>query len=576
MVLFQTLKFKNFLATGDTFTELKLNIHPTTLIFGNSGAGKSTFLDALTFSLFGKSFRKVNKPNLVNSINNRDLLVEIEFMIGTFKYLVRRGIKPNIFEIYVNGKMLEQDAQIKDTQLHLEQNILKMNYKSFCQIVVLGSSNFVPFMQLSAADRRFIIEDLLDIQIFSQMNILLKGKVSETKDQLNNIETRHTIESEKLKLQTKYLNDVKADNKNKIADNKQNIKSNKETRKQYVDQTKTLQKEVKHLLQTTENYDTILNKCNKLHSVKSQAETKISKTSTDIQYFETTEECNTCKQSIDENFKQEMVNKKTTQLKELHNMIAEVDAKIVECSVVINAAKLQFNEIRNKELEISRINSSIAAIDSFIQKVNDEIEKLQTKKDSSEKGDASKLDALQNQLKNLESQKEEIVEKRYHYDIVSIMLKDSGIKTRIIKQYIPIMNKLINKYLGQMNFFVNFNLDENFKEVIKSRGRDEFSYESFSEGEKTRINLAILFAWRAISKLKNSVNTNILIFDEIMDSSLDNEGLDDFIKIVQEISQVNVNVVIISHRNAENMQDKFSSVIKFTKIKNFSVMEQIA
>jgi DNA repair exonuclease SbcCD ATPase subunit len=576
LVIFEKLRWKNFLATGDVFSELSFNIHPTTLITGGNGNGKSTFLDALTFSLFGKSFRKVNKPNLINSINNRDLVVEIEFTIGTQHYFIRRGIKPNIFEVFVNGKMLDQDSKIKDYQLHLEQNILKLNYKSFCQIVVLGSSNFVPFMQLSAADRRYIIEDLLDIQIFSQMNVLLKERVIETRDQLSTIETRFEIESERLKLQYKYLNDIKADNKAKIKENKEQIQTNKETRSQLVVNVKELQHEIKKLLQSVSNYDKINNKFSKLQSIKSQSLDSIVKVTTDITYFENTESCKTCKQSIDEKFKIDTVATKKLRVVELNQMIMEINIKIDECTETLNSAKQIFNEVRNKELEVSRFNSSISAVDSFIEKVNKEIEKLQNKRETSDVIDAEKLNELKTQLIELEKQKGNIVEKRYHYDIVSIMLKDSGIKTRIIRQYLPIMNKLINKFLGQMDFFVNFNLDENFKEVIKSRGRDEFCYESFSEGEKTRINLAILFAWRAISKLKNSVNTNILIFDEIMDSSLDNEGLDDFIKMVHEISGNNTNVTIISHRNADNMMDKFSSVLKFDKVKNFSIMSVVS
>jgi Kyanoviridae SbcC-like subunit of palindrome specific endonuclease len=575
VVIFKKLRFKNFLSTGDQFIEIDLNSHPTTLVIGENGAGKSTFLDALTYALFGKSFRGINKPLLVNSINQRDMLVEVEFTIGKIPYFIRRGIKPNIFEIYIKGKLVDQDSKIKDYQTHLEQNILKLNYKSFCQVVILGSSNFVPFMQLSAADRRFIIEDLLDIQIFSQMNTILKEKVSEIKDQLNTIDNRVEIETEKIKIQEKYLRDIKADNKNKITENKTKIKENKDNRKEFTAKIKVLQKEVNELLKDTHDCGTLKSKIDKLDHGKHQALTSLTKLTTDITFFESTEVCNTCKQSIDDAFRTEMIAKKKIRIAELNKAVNDANKKIEVYRKNLFATQDVLKVIQNKELEISRANSSIAALDVYISKIQDEIESLQNKKTKTKGGGEQRLTDLRKELSNLEKQKAEIVEKRYHYDLVSIMLKDSGIKTRIIKQYLPIMNKLVNKYLNQMDFFVNFNLDENFKEVIKSRGRDEFSYESFSEGEKTRINLAILFAWRTVARLKNSANTNILIFDEIMDSSLDNEGLDDFIKMVHDISGSNTKVMIISHRNAENMLDKFSSVIRFDKVKNFSQMTVI-
>jgi DNA repair exonuclease SbcCD ATPase subunit len=567
MIIFQKVRWRNFLSTGAAFTEINFQKSPNTLIIGNNGAGKSTILDALCFGLFGKPFRKINKPQLLNSINQKDCVVEIEFSIGKKQYKIIRGIKPNIFEIYCNDILVNQDAASKDYQEILEKNLLKLNFKSFTQVVILGSASFVPFMQLSPSDRRTIIEDLLDIGIFSSMNSLVKTKMSEIKDA--NIKNKYEMDltTERINFQKQSIEDHKTRSNEEIEKKKTEVLTN-------INQTFTLQKDIeliqKHidiLQKKIENKISVEKKSRKLLQLESKIETNIKKNEKDIAFYEEHDNCPTCKQTIDGEFKIEQVNERknkvTTQrqgLEEIATQIAQTNSRIEEIHGIIK-------HITEHNNEIVKHNSTVNAINKYINKLQREIEELKNRKDNLEEENA-KLKELRDQLLELSDKQEQLATEKQYYEFAGNLLKDTGIKTKIIKQYLPIMNKLINKYLTAMDFFVNFNINESFEETIKSRHRDEFSYSNFSEGEKMRIDLALLFTWRQIAKLKNSTNTNLLILDEVFDSSLDGVGTDEFLKLIYEMGTES-NVFIISHKG-DQLFDKFRSVIRFEKHNNFS------
>jgi DNA repair exonuclease SbcCD ATPase subunit len=567
MIVFEKVRWKNFLSTGTYFTEIQLNKSPNTLIIGQNGAGKSTILDALCFGLFGKPFRKINKPNLLNSINQQQAVVEIEFTIGKKMYKVTRGIKPNVFEINCNGQLLNQDAASRDYQEILEKQILKLNYKSFTQIVILGSASFVPFMQLSAADRRLIIEDLLDIQIFSSMNAIVKDKLSSIKDSSQKLKYEMDLTAEKIKMQKESIEEHRKHNDAEIEKKKSEIRAS-------IDQTFTLQRDIeliqKHInvLQSKiADQMAIQRKSAKLVQLESKLETRLKKIDKEVVFYHDHDNCPTCKQGIDHDFRTQQIvtlnetkGQVDTALKDIEKQIEETNARIE----LIQKINTHISEHNN---EIVKHNSTISAVRSYISKIEQEISDLSSKKDSLEDENA-KLKELKSQLAELVKTQEELSIEKHYYDYSSVLLKDTGIKTKIIKQYLPIMNKLINKYLTAMDFFVNFNINENFEETIKSRHRDEFSYANFSEGEKMRIDLALLFTWRQIAKLKNSTNTNLLILDEVFDSSLDTTGTEEFLKLIHEMG-TDTNVFVISHKG-DQLFDKFRSIIKFEKKNNFS------
>lgn len=569
MIDFQTIKWRNFLSTGDQFTEVSLNQYPSTLILGENGSGKSTFLDALTFVLFGKPFRNINKPQLLNSLNQRELEVAVEFQIGKNQYKVVRGMKPNIFEIYQNGKMLDQDSKIKDYQEYLENTILHLNYKSFCQVVVLGSAGYVPFMQLKASDRRFIIEDLLDIQIFSAMNQVLKQKLSELKDESLRTENAVDISKEKISLRKKYLEELKINAKTQVQANKKKIKENQKSRVEYEEELTSLQKEIDELIGQISNEDKIRNRIRKLESLEDQLNATKIKLEKEMGFFDKNEICPTCKQPIDEKFKLETIKSKSEQIIEISDALQKLNEDLTNNQNKLNTIITVLGNIQAKQRLLNKVNSSIHAIDQYIQKLQEEIEELLNKKESNE-DDKIQLNELQKELEVFLEKRDKIIEDKHYYDIIALMLKDNGIKTKIIRQYLPIINNLVNKYLTALDFFVNFTLDEFFNESIKSRGRDEFSYASFSEGEKLRIDLALLFTWRDVAKMKNSASTNLLILDEIFDSSLDSAGTEEFLKLINNLQQ-GTNIFIISHR-ADHLIDKFSNSLVFKKVKNFSVL----
>ena len=566
MIEFQKIRWKNFLSTGDYFTEVSLNNSPTTLIVGDNGAGKSTILDALTFSLFGKSFRKINKPQLVNSVNSKDCVIEIDFKIGKTDYQIRRGIKPNIFEIYINGKMLDQDAKIRDSQVYLEETILKLNYKSFTQTVILGSATFVPFMQLSANDRRDIIEDILDIKIFSSMNDILKAKASILKDSLFTNEKNRELQDYKIELQDRTIEDAKNNKKNSIKLLKEKIKDKKTEQATFKKSNKKLLVERDDLIQEIVDESTMTKNRKKFEKLENQLSNNISKIDKEVEWFDNNDVCSTCKQNIDENHKNCIAIEKSDKKTEIENALKSIAQEI-------DTVNTRISIIENKKTQILSLRSVIdqnTNKDEFIQKNIEEFES-EIEAAESDHGNVKTLEKelkeLRKILKELDEERRDLTDTKNYYVVASQFLKDTGVKTSIVKYYLPIMNKLINKYLQEMDFYVNFTMDEKFSENIKSRGREGFTYASFSEGEKMRVDLALLFTWREIAKMKNSVNTNLLILDEVFDSSLDATGTDEFLKLLNALG--GNNVFVISHKG-DILFDKFDDVIRFEKIKNFS------
>jgi DNA repair exonuclease SbcCD ATPase subunit len=567
VINFKTVRYKNFLSTGNIFTQIPIDKNPTTLIVGENGAGKSTFLDAITFSLFGKPFRNINKPQLVNSINEKDCVVEIEFVVGKKNYKIIRGIKPNIFEIHCDGELLNQDAKAKDYQDMLEKLILKMNYKSFTQIVILGSTNFTPFMQLSAGERRAVIEDLLDIQIFSAMNQIVKSKVHDLKDEGAKLKIQIDTTREKIELHKRHLDELKKNNKEIIDAKKLEITQNQEQISTILFDVAVLEDKIETLLTNITDDEASSKKISKFTQLEAKIENNIGKLEKDIEFYSVNSTCPTCDQSI--NNKDEKVTACNHKIGELNEGLSKLKKESDVVTERIKAIKGIQKEIQKLQQELTSKNTSSFQTTKYIRKLENEISALQTKPAMSDDFKAQSKQLL-NDLQKYNDARKSVAEQSQHYDIVSQLLKDGGIKSKIIKQYVPVINKLVNKYLAAMDFFVNFTIDEEFKESIKSRHRDDFSYENFSEGEKKRIDLALLFTWRAVAKLKNSVNTNLLIFDEVFDGSLDVNGTEEFMKLINMLNE-NTNIFVITHKT-DQMVDKFKHTIRFNKVKNFSQM----
>ena len=565
MITFKYVRWKNLLSTGNQFTEIQLDRSPTTLIIGENGAGKSTILDALCFGLFNKPFRSISKSQLINSVNGGGAVVEVEFTVGGKEVRVVRGIKPNKFEVYVNDNMINQDANARDYQKHLEQQVLGLNYRSFTQVVILGSSTFVPFMQLSTKARREVVEDILDIKVFSLMNFLLKNKTKELNEEIRNVEYNYDLTEEKITLQQKFIEDVINNKSSIITENKQKIKDNNSTIGTRNGDIKVLEDEKIALSYDAEEHLKVDKKLKKLTQTEAALKNKRSEHDRQIQFFQTNDECPSCEQPITESTKQTQIESRNTKIREIENGIGDLQRLESEEQDRLQSILNDLDTIRQNDVEIAKIRASIVELEKFNAKLQKDIETYESGSVSEE--DKTKLAELKGTIKYIDEQKSKLNEDRFYIDVAKNLLQDSGIKTKIVKQYLPIMNKLVNTYLSSMDFFVNFNIDENFQETIKSRFRDEFSYASFSEGEKMRIDLALLFTWRAVAKMKNSTNTNLLILDEIFDSSLDGTGTDDFLKILNTFHDQNV--FVISHKQ-DMLFDKFRSIIQFKKEKNFS------
>ena len=565
MILFKTLKWKNLLSTGNYFTEVALNSNANTLIVGTNGSGKSTMLDALCFALFGKPFRNVNKPNLLNSINGRDCVVEINFSIGNKEFKIVRGIKPNIFEIYQDSVLLNQDAAVRDYQDYLERFILKLNYKSFTQIVILGSASFTPFMQLSASDRRSIIEDLLDIQIFSTMNSLVKERLTGNKDLTVAKKNDISLLLQKYDLKKEHQDKLNQDTEEKVKEYEKEILLYRETIRTLHDDIDNLEQAKQTLSEICAKIPENEKKITSFKKVESQIESKISKVGTDREFYEHNADCPTCRQAITLEFKEGQLVELGTKEKELNGALIELKARITEQENVVTELREKEKELSNVRIQLATTQTSVKGLNSSITKLENWIE--QVKKSKQENIDESELNDIKKGVEEAQDELKVLMEEKSYLDVASVLLKDTGIKTNIIKQYLPVINKLVNKYLTSMDFFVNFNLDESFKETIKSRHRDDFSYHNFSEGEKQRIDMALMLTWRAIAKLKNSTNTNLLILDEVFDSSLDSTGTEELMKILHSLDDVNL--FVISHKG-DILQDKFANTIRFDKIKNFS------
>ena len=565
MITFKYARWKNFLSTGNTFTEIQLDRNPSTLIIGENGAGKSTILDALCFGLFGKPFRQISKNQLINTVNGQGTVVEIEFETQNKKCKVVRGIKPNTFEIWVDGNMINQSANARDYQKHLEQQILKLNYRSFTQVVILGSSTFIPFMQLKSQARREVVEDILDIKIFSLMNLILKGKVKSLNTDISENKYQADLHKEKVELQEKYIEDIER-NKDTLLSQKTTLRDGNEeevfTRNAEV---KRITEENQTLLDAMSNEDKAIEKRDKLKDIQFTLKDKQVRHERMITFMQENDDCPTCEQSISEDFKAKTISQRTEQVNELTTGLLQMKTEMDKANSKLKEFKDIAKVINDNSIKLAKLNSGITELEKFNATLIEEIRQIES--GDVTKTDYEKLDNLKEMCYSLDSTKSKLKEDMLYYDVAKNLLQDTGIKTKIIKQYLPIMNKLINTYLSSMDFFVNFNIDENFNETIKSRFRDVFSYANFSEGEKMRIDLALLFTWRAIAKMKNSTNTNLLILDEIFDSSLDATGTDDFLKILNTFDKENV--FIISHKQ-DMLIDKFRSVIKFEKVKNFS------
>lgn len=566
MLLFRCVRWKNLLSTGNHFTEINLDTNTNTLIVGENGSGKSTLLDALCFVLFGKAFRNINKPQLLNSINGKDCVVELEFDTGNKSYKVIRGIKPNKFEIYCDGNLINQDAASRDYQELLEKFILKLNYKSFTQIVILGSASFTPFMQLSASDRRAIIEDLLDIQIFSTMNGLVKERLTNNRDLIN--DNKHQIEmvNQKHELLKKYIDELKQNNHKEIQKNEEEIKNNIEIISELNSNNICVMEKIDSLQNSINDKTNVETKIKKISKLESQIETNLSKFRKDFDFFHKTDDCPTCKQNIPLSLKEQELDNLNIKIEECENGLKQLAEKIDEEHEKLNNINSILKTIQSLQVIVATNNTSINEINKYITKIQKNIERLQSSSSVSEKEEKD-LNSIKEKLNELDIDLKKLIDDKQYYEIASSLLKDTGIKTKIVKQYLPIINKLVNKYLASLDFFVNFNLDDSFKETIKSRHRDEFTYNNFSEGEKQRIDMALMLTWRAVAKLKNSINTNLLVLDETFDSSLDANGTEYLMNILHMLE--GVNLFVISHKG-DILQDKFANVIRFKKEKNFS------
>ena len=563
MITFKKIRWKNFLSTGNQWTEVLLDEHKNTMIIGTNGAGKSTILDALTFSLFNKPFRKINKPQLVNSVNEKDCQVEVEFDIKNKEYKIVRGLKPAKFEIWIDGELQDQDASAVDQQKKLEQNILKLNFKSFTQIVILGSSTFVPFMQLPTAHRREVIEDLLDIKIFSSMNVLIKDKIRSIREETRTLELKRDSLKDKLKMQKEFIEQIEQSSKNDIKEKKEQIKNIAEEANKYIITNTRLVEEIDDLERVNIwTPDTL----KKLTSLRTKIQTKRETVNEETVFFNDHSVCPTCTQSIEEEFRLNRIGTLNASIEKLNEGLTDLDSKIEEEEKRESQYKELSKEVTSLNNEVSQNTVRVSGLQRQCRNLESEIQRI-TDQLANRNSEHEKLNDFNETLQGVYEDLATKTESVQNHDFAYSLLKDGGVKTKIIKQYLPLINKQVNRYLQLMDFFINFQLDEEFNESVQSPIHDNFSYASFSEGEKMRIDLALLFTWREVAAFKNSVSTNLLIMDEVFDSSLDGLGTEEFLKIIRYVIS-NANVFIISHK--ESLFDKFENVLRFEKVKGFS------
>ena len=567
MILFKQIRWRNFLSTGNTFTEVDFTEAQTNLIVGTNGAGKSTVLDALTFVLFNKPFRKINKPQLINSVNEKDCTVEIEFSTGSVDWKVIRGIKPNVFEIYKNNELLDRSAAASDQQKWLEDNVLKLNYKSFTQIVILGSASFVPFMQLPAASRREIIEDLLDIKIFSYMSNILREKIRSTNESIRELTIRKDLVEEKIDMQKNFISDLEQTGKKNIKEKQNKIKEFDESVDALMKDIDGYGEELKVVEEKMEVSSGSNKKLKKLGTLRGKLQQKVATITKEHKFFNENTVCPTCDQHIEESFRLNRINDAQSKAKELQQGFQELEDAIRLEEEKENQFKVLSKEATNLTHEISKANTRISGLRNRSRDLEQEIQTI-TSNLANRNTERDALEKLVEELEGLQSKQSEQKENNVYHDFAHSLMKDGGVKSKIIKRYLPLMNQQINKYLQLMDFYINFSLDEEFKETVKSPIHEDFSYESFSEGEKMRIDLSLLFTWREIAKMKNSASTNLLILDEIFDSSLDGFGTEYFTKIIKYVVS-DANVFVISHKTDE-LLDKFDNIIRFDKVKGFS------
>ena len=567
MINFKKVRYKNLLSSGNKFTEIQLDQHQTTLILGDNGAGKSTLLDALCFGMYGKGFRNLKKDLLINSINGGNLLVEVEFSIGKKEYKVIRGAKPNKFELYVNDVFVNQDATVRDYQEHLEKNILKMSYRSFTQVAILGSANFTPFMQLKATERRKLVEDLLDISIFSTMGDILKKKISNHTVEVR--ENNHEIDllEERINGLNEQLNALRENRESKILKYESTVDETQENINKLLGDIDEKTKNVVEKTTSINDKDSKETRLKQIVDMEAGLETARKKALKDIEFYENNDDCPTCKQGLDHEHKKKHIEEKQTKGSEIKEALSTLDKQVEDLNTRIQEINGIQDQITTVQKEVGILQTEVVSNQKFVQKIQKEIESL--KQEGQGNGDVqSRIDDSEDKLDILHAKKESLVDQQHYFEIAQVLLRDQGVRQKIIKQYVPIMNKLINKYLAQLEFYVGFELNEKFEETIKSRFRDVFKYDNFSQGEKMRIDLALLFTWRSVARMKNSVNTNLLILDEVFDSSLDTQGTDDFLKLLNSLTE-KTNAFIISHKG-EALYDKFNDVIRFEKHKNFS------
>ena len=566
MIYFKTLKWRNFLSTGNQFIEVEMNKSAATLIIGKNGSGKSTLLDALCFVLFNRPFRNIKKEQLVNTINNIDCEIQCEFNIGNKEYKVVRGIKPNIFNIYCDGLLLNQEASSVDYQKTLEQNIMKLNYRSFIQVVILGSSSYEPFMHLRARHRREVVEEILDIRVFTHMDILLRQKQGELSKAVTDVTHRYDLMKEKYELQNSHFIQIKNRDQSDIIQRQDKIEQDKKDQEQYNVKLKDLNNKIYWDRIEFEDSKKIDKTATQLSKLEAKIETNLLNHKKNLEFFESSSKCPTCTQDIGAELRTKKSAEEKVKITKLELGLKDLLSEIIKTETKINEFAKLADKINELGIEVAKIDTSITEINRHSNRLNEEIDKLESDKENTNLI-AQELDTIKIQLEEIDIEKKKVIDEKRYIDIAREILNDTGVKANIIKKYLPVMNQLINENLQAMDFFVNFHLNEEFEETIKSRHRDTFNYNNFSEGEKMRIDLALLFTWRAIAKLKNSVNTNVLILDEIFDSSLDGQGTDDFFKILKSLSKENV--FIISHKG-DIMFDKFTNIIKFEKYKNFT------